>query len=134
MWQCVIDKVLVCGIIISTKKSGGSMQQLDLFTTEKIPPKTCAFTGHRTLGKGVTRKRVQDIIETLVKEGITTFYCGMARGFRYENRCSLSQCGCRRNQVGGYCRRPFLRDYRAGFNGERCVNQINVDDRCQHIL
>ena len=42
---------------------------------------SCAFTGHRTLGKGVTRKRVQEMIEMLVKEGITTFYCGLARGF-----------------------------------------------------
>ena len=42
---------------------------------------SCAFTGHRTLGKGVTRKRVQVEIEKLVKGGITTFYCGLARGF-----------------------------------------------------
>ena len=42
---------------------------------------SCAFTGHRTLEKKVTRQIVQDRIELLVKEGITTFYCGLAMGF-----------------------------------------------------
>lgn len=42
---------------------------------------SCAFTGHRTLEKSVTRERVQEEIERLVKGGIHTFYCGLALGF-----------------------------------------------------
>ena len=43
--------------------------------------KSCAFTGHRTLGNEVTRERLKEQIERLVNEGIDTFLCGLARGF-----------------------------------------------------
>ena len=43
--------------------------------------KSCAFTGHRNLEKHITKESLQKEIEKLVKEGIDTFYCGLALGF-----------------------------------------------------
>ena len=42
---------------------------------------TCAFTGHRKLESTVTKERVYQQVENLVKEGIDTFFCGLALGF-----------------------------------------------------
>ena len=42
---------------------------------------TCAFTGHRTLGKDFNARNLVEYIEMLVKNGVTVFYNGVARGF-----------------------------------------------------
>ena len=57
------------------------MQQLDLFTTEKIPPKTCAFTGHRSFYDGFSPRKLKKAIKAMILQGVTTFYNGMAMGF-----------------------------------------------------
>lgn len=57
------------------------MQQISVFTTEKTPPKTCAFTGHRTLGKDFSPRKLKSEIKKLILAGVDTFYNGMAMGF-----------------------------------------------------
>ena len=57
------------------------MQQLDLFTTPLTPPKTCAFTGHRTLCHGFSPRKLKTEIKKLILQGVDTFYNGMAMGF-----------------------------------------------------
>lgn len=42
---------------------------------------TCALTGHRELPEGFDRSALYDALEALIREGCTTFCCGMARGF-----------------------------------------------------
>ena len=41
----------------------------------------CALTGHRVLGKGFSRERLEQCLRALIAEGADTFYCGMALGF-----------------------------------------------------
>lgn len=41
----------------------------------------CALTGHRTLGEEFSPARLRRALESLLKEGTDTFYCGMAMGF-----------------------------------------------------
>lgn len=41
----------------------------------------CALTGHRVLGKGFSRERLEQCLRSLIAEGADTFYCGMALGF-----------------------------------------------------
>ncbi len=43
--------------------------------------KTCAFTGHRNVGKDLDIKKLSTLIESLIKRGKHTFLNGMARGF-----------------------------------------------------
>jgi len=57
------------------------MQQLEIFTTELPPPKTCAFTGHRTLADGFSPRRLKREIKKLILQGVDVFYNGMAMGF-----------------------------------------------------
>ena len=57
------------------------MQQLQIFTTPLTPPKSCAFTGHRTLYKGFSPRRLKREIKKLILSGVDTFYNGMAMGF-----------------------------------------------------
>ena len=57
------------------------MQQLDMFTTPLPPPKSCAFTGHRTLYDGFSPRKLKAEIKKLILKGVDTFYNGMAMGF-----------------------------------------------------
>lgn len=57
------------------------MEQLDIFTTEFQPPKSCAFTGHRTLYEGFSPRKLKREIKKLILSGVDTFYNGMAMGF-----------------------------------------------------
>lgn len=41
----------------------------------------CALTGHRDLPENFDVNKVYDALETLIREGYTSFLCGMARGF-----------------------------------------------------
>lgn len=43
--------------------------------------KSCAFTGHRTLGKDFDFNLLDRVVLNLIKNGVETFYCGMATGF-----------------------------------------------------
>ena len=40
-----------------------------------------ALTGHRVLGKGFSRTKLERALRALIAEGADTFYCGMALGF-----------------------------------------------------
>ena len=42
---------------------------------------SCALTGHRELPTRFDRRILFDELETLIKEGCTSFFCGMAKGF-----------------------------------------------------
>ena len=42
---------------------------------------TCAFTGHRELFSDFDRELLERVTESLIRRGISTFLCGMARGF-----------------------------------------------------
>ena len=48
---------------------------------QNIPYTACVFTGHRELGDDFSKKTLKKEVENLIKEGVTTFYTGMARGF-----------------------------------------------------
>ncbi len=53
-----------------------------LIIEEALPPlKSCAFTGHRKLEEDFSEKKLKKLVKALVKEGVETFYCGMAAGF-----------------------------------------------------
>lgn len=41
----------------------------------------CALTGHRVLPADFNEKQLLSELESLIKEGYTFFYCGMAEGF-----------------------------------------------------
>lgn len=43
--------------------------------------KSCAFTGHRVLGKDFDYNLLDRVILNLIKNGVKRFYCGMATGF-----------------------------------------------------
>jgi uncharacterized phage-like protein YoqJ len=45
------------------------------------PPKSCAFTGHRTLGEDFSIQKLRKEIKNAVLLGVEVFYCGMAMGF-----------------------------------------------------
>ena len=60
---------------------GEFIQQISMFTTEKTPPKTCAFTGHRTLGEDFSPRKLKSEIKKLILAGVDTFYNGMSMGF-----------------------------------------------------
>ncbi len=47
----------------------------------KVKLKSCAFTGHRNLEEDFSEKKLLKVVKALVKEGVETFYCGMAEGF-----------------------------------------------------
>ncbi len=42
---------------------------------------SCAFTGHREIDAYFSYKKLKAVIKECVKNGIKTFYCGMAQGF-----------------------------------------------------
>ena len=46
-----------------------------------LPIKTCSFTGHRNLEEDFSPKKLKKVIKTLLDQGISTFYNGMAFGF-----------------------------------------------------
>lgn len=49
---------------------------------EKEPTlKSCAFTGHRKLGKEFSPQAMTEAIDSVIKAGVTRFYNGMAMGF-----------------------------------------------------
>ena len=56
------------------------MEQMRMKTENKIP-KSCAFTGHRQIESDFSPKLLWDTLEQYVKNGVTTFYNGMAQGF-----------------------------------------------------
>lgn len=43
--------------------------------------KSCAFTGHRQLLDDFSPKALKTLVRSLVKDGVRTFYVGMAEGF-----------------------------------------------------
>ena len=43
--------------------------------------KSCALTGHRSLVPSFDESRLFSELETLIQQGYTYFYCGMAEGF-----------------------------------------------------
>lgn len=57
------------------------MEQFDFFP---IQPKSCAFTGHRSLGADFSARALKKEIQTLLKRGVRTFYNGFAVGFDTE--------------------------------------------------
>ena len=48
---------------------------------EKVNSIACVFTGHRELGEDFSARKLKNAIEELIKEGVTDFYNGMAKGF-----------------------------------------------------
>ena len=42
---------------------------------------SCAFSGHRILGKDFDYNLLDRVILNLIKSGVKNFYCGMAKGF-----------------------------------------------------
>ena len=46
--------------------------------------KTCAFSGHRNLGRDFNKKELERVIKGLINGGYTTFLVGMAVGFDTE--------------------------------------------------
>lgn len=54
------------------------MEQTCIFQKNK---KSCAFTGHRSLGEDFREKALKNAVELAIKEGVEIFYCGMAMGF-----------------------------------------------------
>ena len=46
--------------------------------------RTCAFTGHRNLGRDFNKAELERVIKGLIKGGFTTFLVGMAVGFDTE--------------------------------------------------
>ncbi|MBQ8323159.1 MAG: DUF1273 family protein [Clostridia bacterium] len=50
-------------------------------TTENEILKTCTFTGHRSLTEDFDYSKLETAVEELVKNGVDTFYNGMAIGF-----------------------------------------------------
>lgn len=49
------------------------------FTLKK--QESCAFTGHRELKEDFSLLKLKKILISCVEKGISTFYCGMAKGF-----------------------------------------------------
>lgn len=43
--------------------------------------KSCSFTGHRILSRDFDYNLLDRVILNLIKNGVETFYCGMATGF-----------------------------------------------------
>ena len=58
------------------------MKSMQEFSFESEPfLSTCAFTGHRFLGKDFSEKKLKKEIERVISMGVTDFYNGMAMGF-----------------------------------------------------
>ncbi len=55
------------------------MKQLSVFVDNQ--EKICAFTGHRILEEDFSEKALKSVVRSLVKQGVYTFFCGMAIGF-----------------------------------------------------
>ena len=53
--------------------------QLDLYGEREIS--SCAFSGHRLLGKDFCEKDLEKSVSEAIEKGAKTFYCGMAMGF-----------------------------------------------------
>lgn len=43
--------------------------------------RSCAFTGHREMTEDFQPQLLEETVKYLIDCGVTTFYCGMARGF-----------------------------------------------------
>ncbi len=52
-------------------------------------PTACALTGHRDLPAAFDREALRYELQQLIRAGVNTFFCGMARGFDYEALVSL---------------------------------------------
>lgn len=58
------------------------MELIQLKTLKKQEfSNACAFTGHRELEEDFSKKELLNKVESLIKKGVTVFYCGMAKGF-----------------------------------------------------
>lgn len=44
-------------------------------------PKSCCFTGHRVVDGDFSFSALENAVEEVIRAGVDTFYCGMARGF-----------------------------------------------------
>ena len=54
------------------------MQQLSFTTTAY---KNCAITGHRSLPQDFSREHLMEVLRSLILQGVTDFYNGLAIGF-----------------------------------------------------
>ena len=59
----------------------GKEKYMQIQQTSLFSAKTCAFTGHRELSVGFSMRLLKREIERLIKEGVDTFYNGLAVGF-----------------------------------------------------
>ena len=55
--------------------------QLQTQNERETQIKSCAFTGHREINASFPTQQLLEEIENAVKNGVHTFYCGMAKGF-----------------------------------------------------
>ena len=55
------------------------LEQIGILQNEPIS--ACAFTGHRELPRDFSYSLLKKQVEQLIKEGVSNFYVGMARGF-----------------------------------------------------
>lgn len=46
-----------------------------------LPPRVCAFTGHREIGEEFSPRAFRVALRACIKKGVDTFLCGMAIGF-----------------------------------------------------
>ena len=74
-----IDKKPRYDIMIGMMKNLEN-EQLKIDALVKAP-KTCAFSGHRELGRDFSVLNLKREIKKLIERGVETFYCGMAQGF-----------------------------------------------------
>ena len=54
------------------------MRQESFFKTER---RACAITGHRSIPENFDVEQVNNVLEQLLQEGVSTFYNGLAVGF-----------------------------------------------------
>ena len=59
---------------------------------EKSNNNACVFTGHRELGEDFSVRKLRFEIENLIKDGITDFYNGMAKGFDLAAASAVLRC------------------------------------------
>lgn len=57
------------------------MQQLTLLKTPSKQYLSCAITGHRSLPQDFCKDAVRNSLISLIEQGVTTFYNGLAIGF-----------------------------------------------------
>ena len=57
------------------------MTQLSIKTQSNKKYESCVFTGHRILEEDFSSRRLKKEIKSLIEQGVSTFYNGMAMGF-----------------------------------------------------